>query len=56
LVGDSPHDVEAGRRAGVSTAAALWGPFSRSVLAAAEPTYFVAAAEDVLGLPRSSRI
>ena len=27
FVGDSPHDVAAGRAAGVQTAAALWGPF-----------------------------
>ena len=27
FIGDSPHDVQAGHDAGVSTAAALWGPF-----------------------------
>ena len=35
MVGDSPHDITAGHRAGTRTAAALWGPFSRAVL---EPT------------------
>jgi pyrophosphatase PpaX len=35
MVGDSPHDITAGHRAGTKTAAALWGPFSRAVL---EPT------------------
>ncbi len=30
FVGDSPHDVAAGRAAGVQTAAALWGPFDTS--------------------------
>lgn len=32
FVGDSTHDMKAGRAAGVMTAAALWGPFSREVL------------------------
>ena len=50
FVGDSPHDVEAGNRAGVSTAAATWGPFPRRALEAARPTYFVARPEDVLSL------
>ena len=27
FIGDSPHDIEAGRAAGIRTAAALWGPF-----------------------------
>ena len=29
FLGDSPHDMHSGRAAGVRTAAALWGPFSR---------------------------
>ncbi len=41
FVGDSPHDMHAGRAAGVKTAAALWGPFSRDELAAAQPTYWL---------------
>ena len=32
FVGDSPHDLAAGRAAGVATAAALWGPFPRERL------------------------
>lgn len=32
FIGDSPHDCQAGRAAGVSTAAALWGPFTRASL------------------------
>src|SRR5439155_106548 len=32
FVGDSRHDVECGRAAGVKTAAVLWGPFDRSHL------------------------
>jgi pyrophosphatase PpaX len=41
FVGDSPHDMHAGRAAGVRTAAALWGPFSRAELAPAEPTWWL---------------
>ncbi|MCE2901516.1 MAG: HAD family hydrolase [Gemmatimonas sp.] len=37
FVGDSPHDMHAGRAAGVTTAAALWGPFTRDELAVASP-------------------
>lgn len=39
FLGDSPHDMMAGRAAGVKTAAALWGPFDKSVLLACEPDY-----------------
>jgi pyrophosphatase PpaX len=41
FVGDSPHDMHAGRAAGVRTAAALWGPFSREELAAAAPDHWL---------------
>jgi pyrophosphatase PpaX len=41
FVGDSPHDMHAGRAAGVLTAAAQWGPFSREQLAPATPTYWL---------------
>lgn len=37
FVGDSPHDLEAGRAAGVRTAAATWGPFEHDVLARCRP-------------------
>lgn len=37
FVGDSPHDVNAGNAAGVTTVAALWGPFTREQLAPANP-------------------
>ena len=36
-VGDSTHDMMSGRAAGVMTAAALWGPFSRAQLAPTGP-------------------
>jgi pyrophosphatase PpaX len=50
FVGDSPHDIEAGNRAGVKTAAATWGPFPRAALDAAKPTFFVHSPHDVLAL------
>lgn len=40
-VGDSVHDMAAGRAAGVTTAAVLWGPNSRDALTAAEPDLWV---------------
>jgi pyrophosphatase PpaX len=49
FVGDSPHDMHAGRAAGVRTAAALWGPFSRDTLAPAAPTWWL---ERITELPR----
>jgi pyrophosphatase PpaX len=41
FIGDSTHDMNAGRAAGVSTAAALWGPYSRTMLDATSPTYWL---------------
>jgi pyrophosphatase PpaX len=41
FVGDSPHDMAAGRAAGVTTIAALWGPFTRAQLAPSEPDYYI---------------
>jgi len=41
FLGDSPHDIAAGNAAGVTSVAALWGPFSRTVLASASPTCFL---------------
>ncbi len=41
FVGDSPHDLAAGRAAGVRTAAVLWGPFPRELLAAQQPDYWI---------------
>jgi pyrophosphatase PpaX len=41
FLGDSPHDIAAGNAAGVVSVAALWGPFSRTVLERASPTYFL---------------
>jgi len=41
FIGDSPHDMAAGRGAGVLTAAVLWGPFTRSDLEPHEPDYWL---------------
>lgn len=41
FVGDSPHDMAAGRSAGVATAAVMWGPFPREWLVPHEPTHWV---------------
>lgn len=40
FVGDSTHDMESGRAAGVHTAAVLWGPFTRAALEPTRPTAF----------------
>ena len=37
MVGDSPHDLAAGRAAGTRTAAVAWGPFPAEVLRATKP-------------------
>jgi len=41
FVGDSPHDMAAGRAAGVRTAAVLWGPFSREALEPHHPDHWL---------------
>lgn len=40
FIGDSPHDLVAGRAAGVATGAVLWGPFARTELAPHAPNYW----------------
>lgn len=49
-IGDSTHDLAAGRAAAVSIAAALWGPFSREALAEHEPDYWLSVPDDILKL------
>ena len=48
FVGDSPHDIAAGRAAGVRTAAVLWGPFPRAALEAERPDHWLREQADVL--------
>ena len=50
FIGDSPHDMHAGRAAGVTTVAALWGPFSREELAVATPDHFLDTFSQLPGL------
>lgn len=55
FVGDSPHDMAAGRAAGVRTAAALWGPFTREQIAPTGPDWWLQTISDLpplLGLAR----
>jgi phosphoglycolate phosphatase-like HAD superfamily hydrolase len=54
-VGDSIHDLQSGRAAGVLTAAALWGPFTRSQLEPGEPDFWLEDPADVLELARVRR-
>jgi pyrophosphatase PpaX len=47
FIGDSRHDIECGRAAGVATAAVLWGPFDRSHLADLAPDYWLETPQDL---------
>ncbi|HYT04075.1 MAG TPA: HAD-IA family hydrolase [Gemmatimonadales bacterium] len=47
FIGDSRHDLECGRAAGVKTAAVLWGPFDRSHLADLQPDYWLERPQDL---------
>jgi pyrophosphatase PpaX len=51
FIGDSPHDLSAGRAAGVRTAAALWGPFPKGWLEPHKPDYWLREPKDIAGLP-----
>lgn len=47
FIGDSPHDISAGNAAGVTTIAALWGPFTRPMLEPYNARHFL---DDIRGL------
>jgi pyrophosphatase PpaX len=49
FVGDSIYDIQAGNAAGVTTIAALWGPFTREDLVASGPTHYL---DRIADLPR----
>jgi len=49
-VGDSPFDIEAGRAAGMATAAVAWGVFGREELLAARPDHWLDRPEELLAL------
>lgn len=47
-VGDSLHDMKAGREAGTRVAAAMWGPFAKDALLAFKPDYLLNSIRDLL--------
>ena len=49
-VGDSPHDILAGRAAGVRTVAALWGPGERADLEQQDPDHLAESPESLLDI------
>jgi pyrophosphatase PpaX len=52
FIGDSVHDIESGRAAGVATAAVSWGPFPRQLLEAAGPSHWIECPEQLIDLGR----
>lgn len=50
FIGDSRHDIECGRAAGVKTAAVLWGPFDREHLEDLDPDYWLERPADLTTL------
>ncbi len=50
FVGDSPHDIAAGRAAGVTTIAVTWGAFGEVALSSARPTYIVTRVAELAAL------
>ena len=54
FIGDSRHDLECGRAAGVKTAAVLWGPFDRSDLEDLAPDYWLERPADLARLAADS--
>ena len=50
FVGDSPHDICAGRDAGVGTAAVVWGPFKKTAFVNAVPDYWLSKPGELLNL------
>jgi len=49
-IGDSRHDIIAGRAAGVRTIAALWGPFPRAELERERPDHLAESINDLLDI------
>lgn len=50
FIGDSPHDIAAGRQAGVATAGVLWGPFAREELIQASADFLLESPGEILSL------
>ena len=56
FIGDSPADCDAGRAAGVSTAAVLWGPFPQERLATHRPDHWLETPDEILDLVGSGQV
>ena len=54
-VGDSTHDIVAGRAAGMRTIAVLWGPFEREQLEAEGPDHLIAHPSELPALVRRAQ-
>ncbi len=54
-VGDSVHDMQSGRAAGVRTAAVLWGPNDRGTLAPELPDFWIERPEQINGVLTGER-
>lgn len=52
-VGDSIHDIAAGRAAGIATVAAAWGPFPRTELEELKPDYLLDEPSELLKIFKS---
>jgi pyrophosphatase PpaX len=50
FIGDSPHDMVAGRAAGTRVAAALWGPFTRARLEEESPDAWLKRQDDIFAV------
>ena len=50
FIGDSPHDIAAGKEAGVTTAGVLWGPFAREELTLASADFLLESPAEILAL------
>ena len=50
FLGDSPHDIASGNAAGVTSVAALWGPFTREQLDPYHPAEYLTSITDLPAL------
>lgn len=50
FIGDSHHDIHAGRAANVTTVGVTWGPFDRAHLEVAAPDHYCATPEELLAV------
>jgi len=56
FVGDSTHDMQAGKAAGVRTAAATWGPFSADELIPTQPSFWLQRMNDLQPIVESMEL